>query len=126
MNILSMGVKSVHPLDGMNQKLSIKSTKSTTSIPIAPQLHQETSILLTGLAARFFHFSSTFYGHSHQRKFYFTRKISPGILLGTDQTADRYASIDDYAHLLILSNFFDIGSDFFLAAFSFKFSCQHS
>jgi len=36
-----MGVNPVHPLDGMDQKLSIKSTKSILSTPIAPALHQE-------------------------------------------------------------------------------------
>jgi hypothetical protein len=36
-----MGVKSVHPLDGIDQEQSIKSTKSILSIPIAPALHQE-------------------------------------------------------------------------------------
>ena len=50
MNILSMGeslpcdrrsCRRVHPLDGMNQKLSIKSIKSTLSTPIAPALHQK-------------------------------------------------------------------------------------
>ena len=40
LNILSMGVISVHPLDGVNQEQSIKSTQSILSIPIAPALHQ--------------------------------------------------------------------------------------
>jgi hypothetical protein len=40
MKIASMGVKDVHPLDGMDQKQSIKSTKSILSILIAPALHQ--------------------------------------------------------------------------------------
>jgi len=40
LNILSMGIKSVHPLDEMDQFSSIKSTKSILSMLIAPQLHQ--------------------------------------------------------------------------------------
>ncbi|RLD06849.1 MAG: hypothetical protein DRI65_05925 [Chloroflexota bacterium] len=40
LKILSMGINTVHALDGMNQKLSIKSIKSTLSTPIAPALNQ--------------------------------------------------------------------------------------
>ncbi|MCD4801771.1 MAG: hypothetical protein K8R16_02405, partial [Anaerolineales bacterium] len=40
LNTVYMGVISVHPLDGVDQELSIKSTKSILSMPIAPALHQ--------------------------------------------------------------------------------------
>jgi hypothetical protein len=40
LNILSIGLKSVHPLDGIDQDQSIKRIKSIISTPIAPQLHQ--------------------------------------------------------------------------------------
>lgn len=36
-----MGGNSVYLFDGMDEEQSIKSTKSTLSMPIAPKLHQE-------------------------------------------------------------------------------------
>jgi len=53
LKILSMGLKSVHPLDGVDQDQSIKRTKSTLSTLIAPQLHQNKTTRVAGLAARF-------------------------------------------------------------------------
>ena len=38
--ILSMGEKTVYPLDGIKPKLSSQSIKSILSTPIAPALHQ--------------------------------------------------------------------------------------
>jgi hypothetical protein len=43
MSILSMEEYLVHPLDGINPKLSSKSTEYILSTPIAPELHQEIS-----------------------------------------------------------------------------------
>lgn len=40
MKIPSMGVKNVHPLDGMDEQKSIKSRNSILSILVAPNLHQ--------------------------------------------------------------------------------------
>ena len=39
--MLSMGESIVHPLDGVDNKLSFKSTKSILSMPTAPRLHQK-------------------------------------------------------------------------------------
>ena len=46
-NILSMGVNYVHPLDGINKELSIRSTKSILSTLIAPALHQKQQLIQT-------------------------------------------------------------------------------
>ncbi|MGB2963325.1 MAG: hypothetical protein WBB69_05010, partial [Anaerolineales bacterium] len=39
-NTVYMGVISVHPLDGVNSRLSIEGMNSILSIPVAPDLHQ--------------------------------------------------------------------------------------
>ena len=51
-NTLSMGENIVHPLDGIIQILSIKSTKSIPSTQIAPELHPERPTKSSGLAIR--------------------------------------------------------------------------
>jgi hypothetical protein len=51
-----MGVNQVHPLYGINQKQSIKSTVSILSIPVAPALHQKKTTNPFGLVARFISF----------------------------------------------------------------------
>jgi len=48
-----MGENNVHPLYGKDNILSIKSTKSILSMPIAPELHQQITTNPNGLTTRF-------------------------------------------------------------------------